>query len=148
MRTIRVVAGLLVAALPACERGSDAEIEPPAVGEALPSLPIPPQSQIMSRQGSTDALQLTLHSALPPDQAVAFYRGILLTPEWRLVSDTRDSSGVVTLYAEGKRPLWVRVGADTAGSLITLTGAVPGADTAYARKLKAAAETTNTMRPR
>jgi hypothetical protein len=102
----------------------------------------------VSRQGSLDALQLTLHSQLPPDQAAAFYRGILLTPEWRLVSDTKDSSGVVTLYAEGKRPLWVRIGADTAGSLVTLTGAVPGADTAYARKLKAAAETTNTMRPR
>jgi|SRR5687767_6115787 len=148
MRTFRVAATLLVAAIPACERASDAEVESPTVGEALPTLPIPPQSRIVSRQGSVDALQLTLHSALPPDQAVAFYRGILLTPDWRLVSDTRDSAGLVTLYAEGKRPLWVRIGPDTAGSIVTLTGAVSGADTAYARKLQAAAETTNTMRPR
>jgi len=146
MRKISPVLLGLVGLLMSCDR--QPEVDVPELGEAFPDLPIPARSEVVSRQGSSDALQIVLRSSLPAEQVAGFYRTSLSVPGWRLVSDTRDSTGAYVLYAEGRRPLWVRIASEEKGTLVSLNGAVPGLDTAYTRKRGEAADTTNTMRPR
>lgn len=109
----------------------DERPKPPTVGEAMPNLPLPPQSAVLGREGSTDALAITFISSWSPDSMADYYRGMLTHGEWTLVSDTRDRKGVIALYAERSGPpLWVRIWRDSTvnGSLVTLAGAVPPAD--------------------
>ena len=143
-----LLAGLM--AVSACEPAPPPPVETPEFGEAFPNIPLPPQARFVSRQGSTDALQVVLESEVPVEELTSIYRSALSTEIWQLVSDTRDSSGAVVLFAEGpKRPLWVRISAaDSGRSRIELNGAVPGRDSAYVRSRQAAADTSNTMQPR
>ena len=137
-------------ALAACESAPPPPGDLPEFGEAFPNLPIPPDGELVSQQGNTDALQLVFESPHAADAVAGLYREQLGAEPWRLVSDTRDTLGTIVLFAEGpKRPLWVRISAaDSGRSRIELNGAVPGRDTTYARERKAAADTTNQMRPR
>jgi hypothetical protein len=148
MRIISMVliAGFLAAT--ACKPDAPPE-DIPEFGEAFPNLPLPASARMVSRQGSRDALQVVLEVPSPPDAVAAMYRTNLSTAAWRLVSDTRDSAGTVVLYAEGKKPLWVRIAAaDSGRSLVELSGAVPGRDTTYIRRRQTAADTINTLRSR
>jgi hypothetical protein len=120
-------AGLL---LLAC--GSEAR--PPATPEtpnflaAFSNLPFPPAPQLVSRSGSTDALQLTLRSPADVSSVTDYYRSALSKGNWRLVSDSKNRDGSIVLYAEQKGPpLWVRIWkpAEGGGSMVQLTGAVP-----------------------
>ena len=146
MRKISPVLLGLVGLLISCDQKPKVDL--PELGEAFPNLPIPARSEVVSRQGSVDALQITLRSALPATDVADFYRSSLSAPGWRLVSDTRDSAGAYLLYAEGRRPLWVRISSETKGTLVSLNGAVPGLDTSYTRRREASADTINTLRPR
>ena len=65
------------------------------------------------------------------------------------MSDTRDSTGVVILYAEGQKPIWVRISAvDPNTTQVEVSGAVPGRDTTYMRRRQTASDTINTLRSR
>src|SRR5690606_26297585 len=109
-----LLAGLM--AVSACEPAPPPPVETPEFGEAFPNIPLPPQARFVSRQGSTDALQVVLESEVPVEELTSIYRSALSTDIWQLVSDTRDSSGAVVLFAEGpKRPLWVRISAADSG---------------------------------
>jgi hypothetical protein len=117
-----VVAGL---ALAAC--GSEPrEGQPPAFGKAFANLPLPPSPELISRSGSSDALQLTIHSPMDPVRLSDYYRGALSRNGWRLVSSIKNQDGAVVLYAEQKGPpLWVRIRpSEKGGSTVELTGAV------------------------
>ena len=99
----------------------------PQFGKVLPNLPLPPQAEVLSRSGNTDALQIVFVSALTPEQMIAFYRLVLNSGEWHLVSDTKTADGAVALYAERKGPpIWVRIRqtAGAAGSTVEVAGAV------------------------
>jgi hypothetical protein len=104
--------------------------EPPKkqaqVGETLPNLPLPPQGEVISREGGEDALKFRFRSDVPPEPMVAYYRSVLGKPPWRLVSDTPSPDGSVTLYAEQEGPsIWVtiRKADGAAGSFIDIAGA-------------------------
>jgi hypothetical protein len=105
----------------------------PSASQVFPTLPIPPEAEFVSRSGSSDALQLTFRSTLPPPNVANYYRNLLTHGKWRLIGDTHDSTGAVSLYAEQDGPpLWVRVWWDDKASatMVSLTGAVVAADTA------------------
>ena len=142
-----LIAGLL--AIAACEPAPPPPEDLPEFGEAFPNLPLPAAAKVVSRQGSRDALQVVLEVAQPPEALATMYRANLSTGTWRLVSDTRDSSGAIVLYAEGAKPLWVRIAAaDSGRTRVELSGAVPGRDSTYMQRRQAAADTANTFRPR
>jgi hypothetical protein len=97
------------------------------IGEALPTLLIPPQSTVVSREGGAEALKIRFRSALPPDQVATYYRTTLSRAPWNLVSDTPDAEGGIALYAERPNgpPLWVSIRKSTGGpgSFVDLAGA-------------------------
>ena len=144
--SLLLAAGLL--AIAACEPAPPIE-DPPEFNEAFPNLPLPAGGEIVSRRGSRDALQLVIEAPAPQAELAEMYRTSLTREPWRLVSDTRDSSGTIVLYAEGKSPLWVRISAASAGQTrVELNGAVPGRDTAYVRQRQTSSDTINTLRSR
>ena len=116
--------GLLVLALAGCK---DKEPEMAKISEVFPNLPIPPQASVVSRDGSPEAIKLTLLSNARPAEVEAYYRDILGRGVWRLVSDSRDAEGAVVLMAEQDGPpLWVRIQStsDSAATMVELAGAV------------------------
>lgn len=98
-----------------------------SVADALPTLLLPPQSTLVSREGGEEALKVRFRSSLDPDKVAAYYRETLSRAPWNLVSDTPDADGAIALYAERADgpPLWVRIRkADgAAGSFVDLAGA-------------------------
>lgn len=142
-----LIAGLL--AVSACEPAPPPAEDLPEFSEAFPDLPLPAGGKVVSRHGSRDALQVVIDVASPADAVAGLYRTNLSGESWRLVSDTKDSTGAVVLYAEGRKPLWIRIAAlDPATTRVELSGAVPGRDTTYVRRREAASDTINTMRSR
>lgn len=96
------------------------------MGETLPNFPLPPNAELVSREGGEDALKFRFRSDLAPGQLADYYRGVLGKPPWRLVSDTPAPDGAVTLYAEQDGPpIWVsiRKAAGAAGSFVDIAGA-------------------------
>ena len=99
---------------------------PPDVTKAFSNLPLPPEPELVSRAGSSDALQLTVFSPADFDQVTEYYRRVLSGEHWRLVSDRKNPDGSIVLYAEQKGPpLWVRIWKlGDRGTMVELTGAV------------------------
>ena len=133
-RTFLSAAALLT--LLACQSEPRAPT-PPAFAEAFSNLPLPPRPELVSRSGSADALQLTLHTPVEPDRVADYYRQALTQGKWRLVSDTKSADGSTALYAEHDGPpLWVRIWStkDRPGTMVQLTGAVVAQDSTKTRK--------------
>lgn len=126
---------LLCAALAAC---GDAPPKLPAMHEALPNLPLPPDASFVERSGGTEALQITVRSPIGADAVTAYYRQVLKTGGWTLVNEAKDRDGATVLLAEQKGPpLWVRIQSarDGRGTLVQLSGAVVSkADSAGAKR--------------
>jgi hypothetical protein len=117
--------GLAVLALVGC-RDKGPEIA--QVYDVFPTLPMPPAASVVSREGSPEALKLTLRSSSKPAKVEAYYRQTLTKNGWRLVSDARDAEGAVVLLAQQDGPpLWVRIQStdDSVGTMVELAGAVP-----------------------
>jgi len=103
--------------------------KPPDVSAVFPNLPLPPEAMLVSRAGSSDALQITLFSPAKTDAVIDYYRNHLSGGKWRLVGDVKRPDGSVALYAEQDGPpLWVRIWptSDSAGTMVELAGAVVG----------------------
>lgn len=118
-----MLAGALLAA---CGSESRAPKTPDTFA-VFPHLPLPPSSQLVSRSGSEDALQIRLLSSGAPDQVTGYYRDVLSKGRWRLVSDVKKPDGSVVLYAEQDGPpIWVRIWptSDGAGTMVELAGAL------------------------
>src|SRR3954451_11027904 len=111
--------------------------EPPAkkkprVAQAVPTLPLPPSPELVSRSGSEDALQITVRTPTDVAEVTEYYRTVLSQGKWRLVSDVKSADGSAVLYAEQQGPpLWVRIwkSGDKDGTMVQLTGAVAAKDT-------------------
>ena len=117
--------GLAVLALVGCR---DKGPEMAQVYDVFPTLPMPPAASLVSREGSPDALKLTLRSSAKAAKVEAYYRQTLSKNGWRLVSDARDAEGAVVLLAQQNGPpLWVRIQStkDSVGTMVELAGAVP-----------------------
>jgi hypothetical protein len=131
MPTFRIFLSLLAGLVLACGSESRAP-QPPDLGAAFTNLPLPPDPELISQTGSADALQLTLQSPADMDRILEYYRGILSTGNWRLVSDTKSPDGSVALYAEQQGPpMWVRIWKPQgqSGTMVQMTGAVVSKDT-------------------
>jgi hypothetical protein len=124
MTPIKIKAGLVVLALVGCR---DKPPEMAKLSDVLPNLPLPPQASVVSRDGSADAIKLTLRSGAKTGDIEAYYRNVLTKNGWRLVNDARDREGAVVLLAERDGPpLWVRIQAtaDSSATMVELAGAV------------------------
>ena len=123
-RLILCLAGLVLMACRSEPRES--QPTPPDFGKAFSHLPLPREPELVSRAGSADALQLTVHSPDGVDQVTEYYRNVLSNSPWRLVSDTKNPDGSTVLYAEHEGPpLWVRIWKlGDRGTMVELTGAV------------------------
>jgi hypothetical protein len=127
MKLILCSAGLL---LLACSSEPPPKKEP-RVSQAFPTLPLPRSPELVSRSGSEDALQLTVRTPSDVAEVTEYYRTVLSQGKWRLVSDVKSADGSAVLYAEQQGPpLWVRIwkSADSAGTMVQLTGAVASKD--------------------
>jgi hypothetical protein len=128
LQNLRLLALFGLLALPAC--GRDKAEKSVSVFQALPNLPLPPASEVLSRSGTPEALQITFRSALPPENLVEYYRTTLSKGEWDLVGDETDAEGARVLYAERDGPpMWVRIypASGAEGTIIEISGAVPKA---------------------
>ena len=98
------------------------------VSDVFPNLPVPPRASVVSRDGSPDALKLTLMSNASPAEVEAYYRDVLSSKNgWRLVGDSRDAEGAIVLLAEQDGPpLWVRIQStdDSVATVVELAGAM------------------------
>jgi hypothetical protein len=120
----KIWAGLAILALVACK---DKGPQPPKLSEVLPNLPLPPKASVLSKSGGSDALQITLISAVKVTEVETYYRATLSSNGWRLVNDMRDRDGSVVLLAERDGPpLWVRIKStdDSVATMVELAGAV------------------------
>ena len=99
--------------LVACDRPKP--VKTPELSQVLPDLYLPRRYSFVSRNGSEDALSITVRTPEKLEEVAEFYRNLLTRDPWMIESDTRDRSGVVTLYATRKGPpIWVRISPDTA----------------------------------
>ena len=121
----KIRVGLAVLALIGCR---DKPPEMAKISEVFPNLPLPPAASLVSREGSSEALKLTLLAKARPAQVEAYYRDALSSRNgWRLVSDTRDAEGAVVLLAQQDGPsLWVRIQStdDSVVTKVELAGAI------------------------
>jgi hypothetical protein len=120
------VCGIMVVMLACRSEPRNSPPTLPDVTKAFSNLPLPPNPELVSKGGSTDALQLTVFSPADFNQVTDFYRKVLSGEHWRLVSDKTTADGSVVLYAEQRGPpLWVRIWRlGDRGTMVELTGAV------------------------
>src|SRR3954469_2810502 len=120
------VCGIMVVMLACRSEPRHSQPTLPDATKAFSNLPLPPDPELVSKGGSTDALQLTVFSPAEFSQVTDFYRKVLSGENWRLVSDKTTADGSVLLYAEQKGPpLWVRIWRlGDRGTMVELTGAV------------------------
>lgn len=123
-RQILSIAGVVLLACRSEPR--DSQPPQPAFARAFSNLPLPRDPELVSRAGSADALQLTVHSPAGVDEVTEYYRTVLSNTPWRLVSDRKNPDGSTVLYAEHNGPpLWVRIWKlGDRGTMVELTGAV------------------------
>jgi hypothetical protein len=110
--------------------------KPPEFAAAFSNLPFPPQAEFVSRSGGADALQITLYTPIDLARTTDYYREVLGSGAWRLVSDIKNRDGSAVLYAEHNGPpLWARLWKpdNREGTMVQLTGAVIGKDSARSR---------------
>ena len=121
----KILTGLVVLALIGCR---DKPQEMAKVSEVFPNLPLPPAASLVSREGSADALKLTLMAKARPAMVEAYYRDALSSRNgWSLVGDTRDAEGALVLLAQQNGPsLWVRIQStdDSVMTKVELAGAL------------------------
>lgn len=94
--------------------------------DVMPNIPLPPESEVISREDAPDAIKLRFRSSATPEAVAEHYRNELSRGAWRLVSDAKTADGGIALYAETDGPsLWVTIRkADGAqGTFVDLAGA-------------------------
>ena len=109
----------------------------------MPVVPLPPNSRLVSRVGSDEALQFTFLSGYSQENMASTYRRMFTAAPWTFISDAEAPDGAVILYVENDGiPLWVRITrtAGAPGSTIQLSGALISKNTALVDSLTAPAD--------
>jgi hypothetical protein len=120
----RIWAAAALVALLGC---GDRTEKPAEISAVMPNLPLPPQPSLVSKSGSASALMITLSSPAKPAEVEAYYRSVLTGPGWKLLKQSTDRTGAITMLAEQDGPpLWVRIRSqpDSTGTLVDLAGAL------------------------
>ena len=98
MPSFRLLLSLAGVVLFACRsQPRDSHPALPAFAKAFSYLPLPREPELVSRAGSADALQLTVHSPAGVDEVTEYYRTVLSNTPWRLVSDRKHPDGSTVL---------------------------------------------------
>jgi hypothetical protein len=121
---------LVAAGLAGCGGGGDERgVADSLIVRAFARVPLFPGAGISEVSGEGEAARATLHIRRPADSVAAWYRRALLASDWSIVSDVRTPDGVVTLHAtdRNRRPIWLLVGSQGSGTVVTVVGAVPAA---------------------
>ncbi len=97
---------LAVLALGACS--AEQKVDTPELAEVMPVVPLPPDSRLVGRVGSHEALQFTFLTNHDQEVIASFYRRMFTNAPWTLISDSKAADGAVILYVENDgTPLWV-----------------------------------------
>lgn len=119
---------LSIVTLAACQAKDAAPVEevPVTLPEVFPNLPLPPDGQLVAREGTGSALQMTFSSPVSGDSMATYYRDVLAKPPYQLINESIND-GVVAFFVEQNGPsMWVTVqGLEAGGSLVTIAGARP-----------------------
>ena len=93
--------------------------------QVLPNVAMPPQGQVLGREGGTEAASLLMSTPVDSDSVVEYYRGVLSKPPYRLINESVNAA-VTTFYVEQDGPpMWVMVeGLEAGGTLVRMSGAV------------------------
>ena len=132
---------LAVLVLGACS--GEQKIDMPKLAEVMPVLPLPPNSRLVGRVGSDEALQFTFLSGVSQEDMAALYRRTFATDPWTFISDAKSPDGGIVLYAENDGiPLWVRIAQTSGapGTTIVLSGALVTRDAELADSLAESAD--------
>jgi hypothetical protein len=132
---------LAVLVLAACS--GEQKIDIPQLAEVMPVVPLPPDSRLVGRVGSDEALQFTFLSRYSQEDMVSTYRGMFTAAPWTFISDAEAPDGAVILYVENDGiPLWVRITRTSGapGSTVQLSGALISRNTALVDSLTAPAD--------
>lgn len=132
---------LAVLVLGACS--GERKIDTPELADVMPVVPLPPDSRLVSRIGSAEALQFTFVSRYSQEDMVSTYRGMFTAAPWTFISDAEAPDGAVILYVENDGiPLWVRITRTSGapGSTVQLSGALISRDKALVDSLTAPAD--------
>jgi hypothetical protein len=116
-----------VAALLALLGCGDKPDKPADISATLPNLPLPRQPTLVSKSGGANTLMITLSSPAKIAEVEAYYHSVLTGPGWKLIKQSTDRTGAITMLAEQNGPpLWVRIRSkpDSTGTLVDLAGAV------------------------
>ncbi|MCU0622137.1 MAG: hypothetical protein MUC69_11620 [Gemmatimonadales bacterium] len=124
MKTPTFLLAAALVALAACDRKPDEKL--PLTSDALPNLPLPPSPELIRRSGSADALALTFRTNAEVEPLASYYRSVLSSGSWRLVSEGKDNTGAIVLHAvQDGPPMWVRIWFEEGqGTLVQLSGAL------------------------
>lgn len=122
----RILSSFLAAlVLGACS--GEQKIDMPELAEVMPIVPLPPNSRLIGRVGSDEALQFTFLSGVSQEDMVALYRRTFTAAPWTFISDAKSPDGAIVLYVENDGiPLWVRITRTSGapGSTVMLSGAL------------------------
>ena len=132
---------LAVLVLGACS--GEQKIDMPELAEVMPIVPLPPNSRLIGRVGSDEALQFTFLSGLSQEDMAALYRRTFTADPWTFISDAKSPDGAIVLYAENDGvPLWVRIArtAGAPGSTVMLSGALVTRDSELVESLAVSAD--------
>ncbi len=146
----RLLVSTLLVLAAACHGDAD-KVKSPGIGQAFPTVLLPPDASVVSQSGGADAVQLVFRSPHPPAFVSSYYRTQFSQPGWSIVSDLTDSAGVTAMHVDWTathQPMWVRMVPEAGETRVELTGAVPGLDTSYTRRSQRARDTTNTLKTR
>ncbi len=120
---------LAVLVLGACS--GEKKIDTPQLADVMPVVPLPPDSRLVSRVGSDEALQFTFLSRYSQESMVSTYRKMFTAAPWTFISDAEAPDGAIILYVENDGiPLWVRITRTSGapGSTVQLSGALISRD--------------------
>jgi hypothetical protein len=101
-------------------------VRTPELSEVLPNLPLPPEGEIVSRDGGERALALIISTPASDTAVVSHYRTVLAAAPFRLINEDSSVAGISFYAEQDGPPIWVVVrGLDAGGTLVTIAGAKP-----------------------
>lgn len=122
--TLTALAALVLAACGGEPEAPPAETVMSPV-QVLPNIAMPPDGQILGREGGAEAASLLISTPVASDSVVEFYRNVLSKPPYRLINESVNSGNTSFYVEQDGPPMWVVVeGLEAGGTLIRMTGAI------------------------